>query len=64
MPDFAILWGEWGHIEFKSGLDRSSGTFCLYGGPLRPVVVRVETKPLALIKSMTTPASASQGMRA
>ena len=38
MPDFEILWGEWGHIELKSWLDRPSGTFCLYGGPLRPVV--------------------------
>ena len=38
IPDFEILWGEWGHIELKSWLDRPSGTFCLYGGPLRPVV--------------------------
>ena len=38
VPDFEILWGEWGHIELKSWLDRPSGTFCLYGGPLRPVV--------------------------
>ena len=38
MPDFEILWGEWGHIELKSWLDRPSGTFCLCGGPLRPVV--------------------------
>ena len=38
IPDFEILWGEWGHIELKSWLDRSSGTFCLYGCPLRPVV--------------------------
>ena len=30
---------EWGHIELKSGLERSSRTFCLYGGPLRPVVI-------------------------
>ena len=38
MPDFEILWGEWGHIELKRELDRSSGTFFLYGGLLRPVV--------------------------
>ena len=38
MPDFEILWGEWGHIELKSGVDRPYGTFCLYGGTLRPVV--------------------------
>ena len=38
VPDFEILWGEWGHIELKSGVDRPYGTFCLYGGTLRPVV--------------------------
>ena len=37
-PDFGILLGEWGHIELKSWLDRTSGTFGLFGGPLRPVV--------------------------
>ena len=38
MPDFEIFWGEWGHIELKHELDRSSGTFFLSGGSLRPVV--------------------------
>ena len=38
VPDFEILWGEWGHIELKSGVDRPYGTFCLYGGTLRAVV--------------------------
>ena len=41
MPDFEILWGEWGHIELKSGVDRPYGTFCLYGGTLRPVVQKM-----------------------
>ena len=42
VPDFVILWGEWGHIKLKSWLETSSGTFCLYGGPLRPVVPHIE----------------------
>ena len=41
MPDFEIFWGEWGHIELKHELDRSSGTFFLSGGSLRPVVVNM-----------------------
>ena len=41
MPDFEIFWGEWGHIELKHELDRSSGTFFLCGGSLRPVVSRL-----------------------
>ena len=51
MPDFEILWGEWGHIELKSGVDRPYGTFCLYGGTLRAVVKegleRAEQAPLS-----------------
>ena len=39
IPDFEILWGEWTHIELKSWFNKSSGTFILHGGPLRPVVV-------------------------
>ena len=32
MPDFEIFWGEWGHIELKHELDRSSGTFFFVWG--------------------------------
>ena len=32
VPDFAILWGHCGHIDIKSGFNRSSGEFHKYGG--------------------------------
>ena len=40
------MWGDWTHIELKSWLDRSSRTFILHGGPLRPVVVGVHPRTL------------------
>ena len=38
VPNFAILWGDWGHIDL-SVFNRSSGDFHKYGGLfVRPVV--------------------------